>query len=510
MSFWQTPVRDLARQALTRIGQALYRGAVDSAVREALDNYDRDHEDYGFRSKSWTERDLTPIGHDTMLRMARHFWARNPVAKRALEIHRDFVCSEGFAIRATCEDEAKRERVQARIDEHWKDERNKWPERIGQRVMEIAQFGELDLYRFVNPIDGRVRWGFIAPESILAIEADVLDAENLKWIVLREPVEVLDEQGQLVKKDRLRILHRDENPQSETFGQLVGDVVHVSINRMSGATRGLSDLLSVADLLDRLTTLINSESDRAQFLKAFLWDVEVDGDKKAVDARAAQLRKKPPKPGTCRVHNKKEKWNAVTPALQAADMLEFLRFLLMMCLGALGIPVHYFADSENVNRASAEEMADPVYARVRERQNVVKSFLTQVFRFVLEQARAAGPLRDCTDADLEFEVVVTDPDRSEYDKLGAMLLDLVEAFTKATTVGFIDEDEARTIFRQLANTLGVELPDKPAAAAQDAGQGGPEQKAPADEKGWMDRLYSIMRTKPKEKAEKSDAAPIAA
>ncbi len=423
----------------------------------------------GYRSLSWKQRDLAPITYDLMVSGVEWLWGSSPIARRAMEIQRDFVISEGVKFKPKTQNPEWAKRIMAVVNKHWADKRNGWAERLGQRVMEIGLFGELSLHARRRKSDGRVRLGVIIPELVAKIEAAPLDAEDLQWIVLKQPVIVgVDAKGQEVKRDRFRIVHEcedvtsAEDPDGELFGDghtpfLDGEVFHIGINRLSTASRGISDLLPIIDWLDLFHQLLHSEVDRAMMLKAFLWDVLVEDPKPGEVQEILDRNKVPPPPGSVNVHSAKEKWQALTPDLKVAEVLELLRFILLLCLGAIGVPEHFFVEANTVNKASAGEMSAPVFARVRERQNVIKSFLQQILAFAVQSAWRAGKLADIPREELAVEVTMIDPDRRAYDTLGAALNQIADFLGKGNVSHWIDDTEAANAYRQMCSLIGVDL-----------------------------------------------------
>jgi len=436
--------------------------------------------DDGFRSIYQRLRDLTPYQHAEHLRVCRDLWQANPLAKRAVQIITDLVVSNGIEIVATSKNEASKAIVQAEIDEI--DLNLRLSKMFAQRVQELTMFGELTQMQFTREWDGRVKLGFVQPESIDHVEANPADAEDLRFVVLNTPVTVrtsrekptdlTDDQtaermrvnGEWlweVRQTRFRIVHEVQRQNGRT---LEGDVFHFGINRLSGATRGLSDLLPVADWLDRFMQLLGSECDRARLLKAFLFHAKLAGaDEAEVERYTQKLRKEaalPPKPGTTLITSDKVSWEAVSPDLKTADMIELLRLVMEVVLGALGIPLHFWSSGENSNRATADAQSVPVFASVRRRQDFVRDMYHDQVRFCLQQIRRERPtcqLARVPEEDLCFEVRILDVDRRQYAVLGSFLQQLVAALVQAEAAGYVSSEEAGRMFRDSASALGFEF-----------------------------------------------------
>lgn len=505
-SIWRTPVRDLWRSvwgseaAPAASPDASASGASPVPVHESrtrlrertLDTPPGAYWD-GYRSLSWRQRDLSPVTHDMMISGVEWLYASSPIARRALEIQRDFVVSQGFKLTPTTTNPAWAERIQAVIDAHWNDPVNAWTERVGQRVIELAMFGEWTMHVSVRKRDGRVRLGMLVPEIVAKIEADPLNAEDLRTIVLKGKLQVgIDPAtGKPVEAERLRIIRRVEDPRDDNFDTFEGEVFHLAINRLSTASRGLSDLLPIIDWLDLFHQLTHSEVDRAMMLKAFCWDVTYDNATPGEIEECIERNQAPPSPGSVNVHSAKETWTAISPDLKIADIMEMLRFLLLLCLGSIGIPEHFFVEANTVNKASAGEMSSPVFARIRERQNVVCSYIGRILEFVVEQAWKAGVLADVPRSELGVSVTTIDPDRKQFDTLAAAMSTMADFLGKGVQAGWVTNEEAALAFRDVCDLAGFELPeDLPETVAHP-----PAQQAPAPQQATAATMEAYLRGK---------------
>lgn len=480
---WGKTLRDAAvgayHSAVTALGRPVIESAAAvaaaearaAALAESLDNPSYD-EDFGYRQTGWTERDMAPVSHDLMLKMIRWMHVASPEITRAFEIRRDLVCSEGFVFKAESKNPAFAEAIQTALLEHWEDPQNRWKERGGERVLELSEFGEWTMPAFVNPIDGSVTLGYIAPENILRVIANPLDSEDLQFIELKEPVDwevpYLDDQGRLrtrvERKQRFEIIRY-----SRYTRQLEGEVFHLSVNRLNGGTRGLSDARTAMDWADRMHQLSHSECDRWNMIKNFAWDVTIKGADEPAIAKVKKKRGRPPKAGSVIMHNDSETWEAKTPDMKAHDASIMFDFLLQKILGAMGIPRHWYFDAENVNKANAAEMGGPPFAAIRERQNIVCNYLHTIQMFALQRrANARGGLRVAVEGQIitvpesewKFSVAAVDPDRRNHELMSKALNHVVDAFGKMVAWKHLSNREAATHIREYLSVFGFQLSEE--------------------------------------------------
>lgn len=430
---------------------------VERPVRESINARAGDAE---WRSLYHTDRDLTPLQHDRHLEVARNLATTHPVAKRALEIHADMVIADGVEIRATAKDPAVAERVQAVVDEFC--EVNALDSLFPQTALEASVSGEVYLAPFVRPVDGRVKLGLLLAENVDRVTLAPYNALKRDCLVLKTwAVQDARDAGAPEKPD-WKIMHRGNG------GRWSGEVFALQINSLPASTRGFSDLLPVADWLDRYHQALHSEMDRARFMKTFVWDVTLTD---ATEGQIQDWRKShttAPRPGTVLVHNDAEKWEAVSPTLGSAEALELVQAIFKLILGCLGVPIHYYVSAEDVNRASAREMSDPVMAKVRRRQETLRDFWRGMVEYAIQCAREAGRLQGVRDEDLGVECVVREPDRRQLEGAGKALLDAVSAYSRAQMAGYITAEEAGTAFRDKCRAFGDEFTEEARAPVDPA------------------------------------------
>lgn len=415
-------------------------------------------EDYGYTNLiggSW-RRDLSMSQYDRHLRICADLWRENPVAKKGVQNFRAFVAAEGFQVRSTCKDPEKRAILQARLDEHFR--LANWKFKGGQRIETLAVEGEWN-YAVTDPCPhtGHIRICKINPEDIKGIKPDPMDAETMVCATLnKKRIETVSDAAGNTKEvefEELPLVRR-----CVRTGRLVGKLLHLPINQLTGQTRGWSDIMVVADYVDSLDLLVVGEVDRHRLMKVFSWFVKIIGaDPKTYAKRKEELQKDgPPQSGDLLIGDGTEEWTTVTPSLNLQESVLFCEFLLMLIFGGLNMPQHWYSQGGDVNKATAGEMGTPVMAQVRARKELVMEFQLWEHELALFTLLDQGKLPpEIVAADLTIEVISRDPERSSYLQVGQMLTELSVALAAAVTNKWITNLDASKKFRQAAEALGL-------------------------------------------------------
>lgn len=465
-----------ASPVLRRLGEALKsRGYVHPEIRtvagedevvylkEGSDPLSRN----GVQMGSKTLRDMGPGWHKRHRAEAHRLAMSNAIAKKAIGLRTSFVCQEGFKVESVTGEQA----VNDFLSRHWE---INWEKSLKTRVRSLGVYGELLLFPPPsNPFSGHYELCALDREKIDEVLPCAWNQERPGTIKTSEPLTFKCEGEDKPRRlTSLEVMHYDWQHRSYQ-----GDVMYLAINTLDTMMRGLSDLTPVIDWLDKYDTIAWTECERLQFLKAFLWDVELQTDSPdVVKDRAKQLRNNPPPPGSVNVHNQSEKWSVMAPDISSGGTIEMLDHIFKIVWGGLGLPEHWYYSAASVNKASGEEMRDPAFADIRDRKEDVANLLAMDGQIAVDRAmRIPGhPLKLLADQlgrDHEaFQVQVTsrDPERSAYETVGASLQSIAGAMMAAVDSGFISDEQAGKLFRQAAGALGLGEIPSPAEELADA------------------------------------------
>ncbi len=414
-----------------------------------------DGEDPGFRriTSLATLRDLNPLMHDRMLQVCYFLAVTTPFGKRIVEILNNYALGKGVRITA------KDPRVQKVIDDFWTDEINNMDDTLEQWFNELTIFGELCAPVAVNPVSGKVRMGYIDPMNIDTIQfAEMATADGTASINISFAVRLRREVGEVLQKP-MPIVHRVEDVNSgEAFGHLDGECFYFSLNKVKSASRGFSELFSLADWIDLFDQMIFDFGDKVRFLNSFIWHYIFTGaNDKQVAEYKDKLTKDPPKQGGVLVTNENIKVEAQTPDFKGADMADGAGMVKKYGLGGAGIPPVLMGDGDDANRAAALEMNAPFTKKIQGRQNHLSRAIIAVLNFALDWAQRVGALPQ--NVDLGFSVEFPEVAVKDLEKGAQTLQGVTGSLTIAQQEGWITGATAARAFHTVLAEIGVDIPD---------------------------------------------------
>ena len=387
-----------------------------------------------------SNRDLYTLTQKRMQDIAFFLYDSNPMAKRILEIMRDFVVGDGFKYSVVDPG------VKEVIDNFWNDPDNNLDEELDTNVLELGIFGELCLPTWVNKADGSVKLGYIDPVTILRVFKDKSNPKihrKLRWKKPKSPKEI-----------DLDIINIDKRITSKTEGKLIGECFFFAINKVSGATRGRSDLLSLADWLDGHDQFLFARLERAFLINSFIWDITCeDMNEKELKEFVKGLTL--PKSGSIRAHNQKIKWEAIVPKLESDDASNEARLFKNQILGGAGYPEHWFSEGGKTTRATALEMGLPTLKKLKSRQRKFIGFLKRILNYVIDQAIIAGTLKEGVNR--EFKIIPTPIVSRDNKGVSEAMSGLVSGLVLAKEQGWITDKKAKVVLNAVLSQLGVEM-----------------------------------------------------
>lgn len=450
--------REFVRVLLTPAADAQPR----QPVREAAGVNGLDDDEAGWTRLSGAggagggnARDLTPMSHDRMQRAAEWLWQSNLLANRLVEIPLAYLLAEG--VRLTCADETH----QQLLDRFWTDPINDWPLKLYPRARDLSLLGEQCYAAFVNEGTGFVRLGYVDPRQIAEVVLDPDNPEQPIGVVTRR-----DSRGRYKKFKTIALGPDEELFTARTrdiragFGD--GAVFLFQVNRLATGTRGRSDLIGQIDWLDYYDEYLFGELDRARYMRAFVWDLNLkSGTKQDVEARAKSF--KPPLPNSVYVHNDSEELTPKKADLDAADTSAAARLFRNHVLLGSTIPEHWAGGGGDVNRAAASEMGEPTFKVLTARQTTLKLMLEQIGRFVLASQPEAKP----DWADPKWKVTAEFPELVSRDvtKFAAAMRETATAAMLLVDRGLLTEERALALVADIAKRFGQEIDAKKELAA---------------------------------------------
>jgi hypothetical protein len=416
-----------------------------------------DDTDYQFRriTSPQTLRDLNPLMHDRMQQVCFFLAVTTPFGKRIVEIITSYVVGERFKV--ICEDP----KAQEVIDKFWDDDINCMGTRCQSMCNELTTFGEFCTPVSVNPVDGFVRLGYIDPMQIESIQYGKMNIGGGDQIVAFPVNVVLRKEVGIPEQRVLSIIRREEDITSPSWGYLSGETFYFAINKAMSASRGISELFSLADWIDVFDQMIFDFADKVRFLNSYVWHYTLTGaDQKQTDAYSKEITQNPPRQGTVFVSNEKVSVDAKTPDFKGADMSAGAEMVKKYGIGGAGLPDWFFGDSGSGNRSTAAEMQGPTGKKLTMRQQHQVDCIKRLTGFVLEQAQLHGALGKNVNLAHTIEV----PELLVRDLSGAanVLTGATQAVAEAEDRGWVQGETAARIFHMLIGQLGTEIDDSKA------------------------------------------------
>lgn len=437
--------------------------------------YGIDPDDHLYRRITQAPRELPPVLQDRAVRLAWALYESNPLAHGIVEMMKDYVVGKGFAIRSSDPD------LQSIIDKHWFDPINDWDLKQHDRIRDLSLFGELILLVFVNHADGHVRLAGLDPLHIRNVYTNVDNPEEIETLVYNPRRKV----GGLSDSDKFyRVIHKDEDPGSATFGRMIGartdaqgniiesfhpeggkkqylydgSIFFFPINKVLGALRGRGDLLSVIDWLDAYDQILFNFVDRTLLMNSFVWDVTLKGANRQQILTWRQDHGAVPKPGTVNIHDENEVWQEVSPKFARAEFETQQRSIKAQILNALGLPPHWFGE-QITTRIGSIELGSPALKRLESRQTFVRHLFEDIYTFCFDQAVIAGklPVPEADQASWPFTVTAPQMSNRDLAQATTSMLNTVQAIAIALTAGLVDQLEAQRIFVTIAGELGADI-----------------------------------------------------
>lgn len=392
------------------------------------------------------------------------------------------------------DDEPTSDELRAVLDRHWNDPDNNWPLKQHDRVTGLGVWGEQLYPAFVNPTTGHVKLGRIDLRRIKEVRTDPENEERVVAVALHPLAG--ETRGKVYRVVHVHeAVDSAEGAPSESEGYLVGaeddareggskggskgaetydgTCFYFAVNRIQGAKRGHSDLLTLIDMIDAYGSLLMNGIDSAAQKNSFIWDVLLTGADDAAIADFKRKNAKPPKPGAVRVHNENVTWTAVSPDLGATQHVELARLYRVHILGGAGLPEHWYGEGDSATRATAAEMSAPVLRRLKSRQTYVTSMIQDVLRFQVDQAILAGEIRGTPETKKRVTVHAPEFEAGDVAIGAAALAQSTNALAVAEDRGWVTRDTARKGFAAVASHLGVTInadAEKDAIEAQDGAE----------------------------------------
>lgn len=350
--------------------QLVASGAYGGAGTDPIDN------DAGWRRLGTGRREVPYWTREKAVAASIAAYRMNPMGTAVVDTYTAF-CVGDRGVSYTCTNPD----VEKIVREFWDDHRN----RIGQiqdlLLRSQILLGELPIELMEGAQSGVVRISPMDPQVIDSVE--VL-AGNALW-----PDQLVIRLGDGAERERRQIVSvNDETGLRE--GQAF---FWTPWKTLASDVRGMPMLTSILDWLDSYDTILSNLIDRTALARYLVWDVTVSGTGSDVDAYVAgRGGLHIPPSGSVEVHNESVKWEPKVAPSGALEDSQAGSSVLTLIAGGSGLAKTWLAEPDGANRATSLTMAEPVRRRVGAVQKVWLDQVTELTRFAVDRAVAAGRL----------------------------------------------------------------------------------------------------------------------
>lgn len=390
----------LARESITLKDQALVR--LDQGydyVTERLAELELAIEDQGWNKISGDDnKEFSPEARKQINYMARLFFFKNPLIKRAVLTQTIYVFGQGVEI------SSDHESVNEVIQDFLEDEKNRAEFTDHQtkqiKETELQLFANIFFVPFIDKANGTVKIRTIPDGEIVDIICDTDDSKSPMYYKRVWGKKVFNKDtGRYSTKQTTQYypdwrLSKDKwkatinGTQTENIG-----VYHVKTNALSDMKFGVSEVYAALDWAKAYTKFMEDWATVTNSLAKFAWNYKVKGSTNAAKVKDKLNLKRtdsidssayPPTPGS--VNLSQEDMKPIKTANAQVSMKDGQQMIHMVS-AATGIFYHYLAgDPSTGNLATAKAMERPMEIMFRDRQELWKSIYTNILYLVLKES----------------------------------------------------------------------------------------------------------------------------
>jgi len=378
-------------------------------------------------------------------------WQRNPLAKRAVNVTRQFAVGRGHSVKYLNKE------VQAILEEFRRNPENNVKGYDKTFIQDLQLDGELFI-RFASAADGRTVIWPLKPWRVIGINTDPEFFRRVnfyRYQLIDDTVTTLDPQG---------------GKPGEGAGQIeipADEIIHVAINNHSYELRGRSDLFAALTWLKGHKNWLEERARQNKWRGAVVWWVKVLANAPGIIARKVAQYRRPPKSGSVWVTSQNEEISALNNPVAAGDAAEDGRQLRLMVANAVDLPEYMLGDGENANLATASAQELPALWKFTDVQEIgIEQIWTPIYRRVIENAINAGMLAEELQMQDDLGDGIEDINGNQrtvkaieafevqyYNLQASDPKDLAEALGISVSNEFISEEGARTV---IAPSFGLD------------------------------------------------------
>lgn len=419
------------------------------------------------------DKQFTKASIDKIAAMARVYWLKNPLIKRAVATQANYVFGQGVDVVAADED------VQTVVDAFMEDSKNR-AELTGEQAMltketELQVTSNLFFTFFTDPLNGATRVRTIPLSEITRIIYNPDDSKEpwyyyRQWQQPKEPGSQKYEMHQAMYPD---INYMPKGGLPKHFNGIevmaLNPVYHVKTNCLSDMEYGVSEIYAAIDWAKAYKDFLEDWYTIVKSLSKFAWKATSKSGATGM-AQAKQVLEGAINGGSnpmnsdlpgqaAQVWMSSDNFDlAPMPKSGATVAVDDGRRALLMVCAATGIYEHYFGDPSTGNLATAKAMEQPMLLMFQERQELWTDVFNTILGYVINQSalKPGGKLRGVMSFNDygESYVDMGDTDRSVDVKFPPILQEdvneRIDAIVKSVTLS--GQTPANTIDLKTATT----------------------------------------------------------
>lgn len=419
------------------------------------------------------DKQFTKASIDKIAAMARVYWLKNPLIKRAVATQANYVFGQGVDVVAADED------VQTVVDAFMEDSKNR-AELTGEQAMltketELQVTSNLFFTFFTDPLNGATRIRTIPLSEIVRIIYNPDDSKEpwyyyRQWQQPKEPGSQKYEMHQAMYPD---INYMPKGGLPKYFNGIevmaLNPVYHVKTNCLSDMEYGVSEIYAAIDWAKAYKDFLEDWYTIVKSLSKFAWKATSKSGATGM-AQAKQVLEGAINGGSnpmnsdlpgqaAQVWMSSDNFDlAPMPKSGATVAVDDGRRALLMVCAATGIYEHYFGDPSTGNLATAKAMEQPMLLMFQERQELWTDVFNTILGYVINQSalKPGGKLRGVMSFNDygESYVDMGDIDRSVDVKFPPILQEdvneRIDAIVKSVTLS--GQTPANTIDLKTATT----------------------------------------------------------
>lgn len=419
------------------------------------------------------DKQFTKASIDKIAAMARMYWLKNPLIKRAVATQANYVFGQGVDVVAADED------VQTVVDAFMEDSKNR-AELTGEQAMltketELQVTSNLFFTFFTDPLNGATRVRTIPLSEITRIIYNPDDSKEpwyyyRQWQQPKEPGSQKYEMHQAMYPD---INYMPKGGLPKHFNGIevmaLNPVYHVKTNCLSDMEYGVSEIYAAIDWAKAYKDFLEDWYTIVKSLSKFAWKATSKSGATGM-AQAKQVLEGAINGGSnpmnsdlpgqaAQVWMSSDNFDlAPMPKSGATVAVDDGRRALLMVCAATGIYEHYFGDPSTGNLATAKAMEQPMLLMFQERQELWTDVFNTILGYVVNQSalKPGGKLRGVMSFNDygESYVDMGDTDRSVDVKFPPILQEdvneRIDAIVKSVTLS--GQTPANTIDLKTATT----------------------------------------------------------